>query len=65
MSTHTRQFPNVWADLLEDVAAAVESGESRREVLAWAEEQYDSYCADACGEIYGPGPAVFDVQGRF
>ena len=60
----TREFPSVWADLMESVDAAVESGEPRSEVLEWAEDQYSQHCSEAHSEMYGPGPAVFDVQGR-
>ena len=59
-----REFPNVWAGLMDSVDAAVESGEPRSEVLAWAEEQYSQHCSEAHSEMHGPGPAVFDVQGR-
>lgn len=53
---------------METVEAAVESGESRAEVMAWARQEYDDHCsyvswaaADAAGEFDEP---VFDVQGR-
>lgn len=58
------QFPNIWRELMEDVEALVEGGEDRREVMYWAQQEYDSYCCEANGEIYGPGEPVFDVQGR-
>lgn len=58
------QFPNIWKELMEDVENLVASGEDRREVMYWAQSEYDSYCAQANGEIYGPGEPVWDVQGR-
>lgn len=58
----TREFPNVWADLMESVDAAVAAGEPRSEVMAWAEDEYSAHCAEAHGEMYGPGPAVFDAD---
>jgi hypothetical protein len=58
------QFQNVWDELMEGVEELVAGGEDRREVMAWVQEQYDSYCADANGMIYGPGDPTFDVQGR-
>ena len=56
----TREFPNVWADLESDAKALIADGEDAREVWAWAESEYDAHCAEAHGEMYGPGPAVFD-----
>lgn len=58
------QYPHTWNDLMTDVDAAVEAGEPRSEALAWAQEQYDSFAAQANDEIHGPAEAVFDVQGR-
>lgn len=49
---------------MEQVEFAVAAGESRREVMAWAQDEYDSYCCEANAEIYGPGEPVWDVQGR-
>lgn len=53
---------------MESVDAAVESGEPRSEVMAWAQQEYDEHCshvnwavADAAGAFDTP---VFDVQGR-
>lgn len=54
------QYQHVWDELMESVEAAVEAGESRKEVMEWAYAEYDSYVGQANAEIYGPGPAVFD-----
>lgn len=54
------QYQHVWDELMESVEAAVEAGESRKEVMEWAYAEYDSYVDQANVEIYGPGPAVFD-----
>lgn len=58
---HTREFPNVWADLMESVEAAVAAGERRSEVLAWAEDEYSAHCAEAHGEMYGPPEPTWDA----
>jgi hypothetical protein len=58
------QFQNIWDELMEEVEELVASGESRREVEEWAQEQYDAYAAEANSWIYGPGEPVWDVQGR-
>jgi hypothetical protein len=55
-----RTYQWLWDRLMEDVDAAVEAGESRREVMEWAYAEYDAYALQANAEIYGPGPAVFD-----
>jgi hypothetical protein len=58
------QYQHVWDDLMSDVDAAVEAGESRSEAMAWAQEQYDSVAGQADAEIYGPPEPTWDVQGR-
>jgi len=57
------QFQHVWDELMEQVAFAVAAGESRREVMAWVQSEYDSYCCEANSEIYGPGEPVWDAGG--
>lgn len=58
------EYQNIWDELMEGVEDLVASGESRREVMAWVREEYDSYVGNANAEIYGPGEPVWDVQGR-
>ena len=57
-------YQHIWDELMEQVAFAVAAGESRREVMAWARSEYNSYARAADAEIYGPGEPVWDVQGR-
>ena len=64
----TRKFQSVWTELLDCIEAAVESGESRAEVTAWAEHEYTEYedgqnsmAASEAGAFDDP---VWDVQGR-
>ena len=65
---NTRKFKGFWTDLLDCIEAAVESGEPRAEVTAWAEHEYNEYesaqnsmAASEAGEFDEP---VWDVQGR-
>ena len=64
----TLQFPSVWSELMESVSAAVEAGESRREVMEWARSEYDDHCryvnSAAASEAGAFDAPVFDVQGR-
>lgn len=49
---------------MEQVKELVAAGEDRREVMYWAQSEYDSYCGQANAEIYGPGEPVWDADGR-
>jgi len=64
----TREFQSVWNDLMESVEAAVEAGEPRAEVMAWAWAEYDDHCSyvhsAAASEAGFFDEPVFDVQGR-
>lgn len=42
-----RQFPEVWSRLMEEVESAAASGESRKDLMDWAREEYDSHCKQA------------------
>lgn len=58
------EFQHIWDELMEEVEELVKMGEDRREVMAWARNEYDTYVGQANAEIYGPGEPVWDVQGR-
>lgn len=57
-------YKHIWEELMADVEELVKMGEDRREVMFWAQGEYDTYCGQANAEIYGPGEPVWDVQGR-
>jgi len=61
MSKNTLEFPHIWNELMEQVGFAVAAGESRREVMAWAQSEYDAYVGHAHSEMYGPPEPTWDA----